>query len=85
MNDEGIFAGNDVLHVSDYNFDSGDLIIGTIYHIDKAYYDYLFTTRNAENANYSPFIEPSGLISNIEGGHGIFTFLSYTRDTIQLP
>jgi hypothetical protein len=85
MYDQAIFSGPEVLHVSGYDFYRTDTVIGTIYHIDKAYYDYLLTSRNAEQANLNPFIEPSGVLSNVQGGHGIFTFLSFGRDTLYIP
>lgn len=83
--DQSIFAQGDIYHASGYDFYRTDTIIGTIYHIDQAYYDYLFTTRKAQEANFNPFVEPARVISNIQGGHGIFTFLSYDRDTIYIP
>jgi len=85
MYDKGMFAGEDILHASGYDFYHTDTIIGTVYHIDKAYHDYLLTSRNAEEANWSPFVEPSVVLTNIQGGHGIFTFLSFDRDTIYVP
>lgn len=83
--DQAIFAAGDILHASNYQFYDGDTLIGTIYHLDQAYYDYTQTSRNAKDANLNPFVEPSGVISNIQGGHGIFTFLSYERDTLYVP
>lgn len=85
MYDQDIFSGNEVFHASGYNFWRTDTVIGTIYHIDKAYYDYLVTSRRAEEANLNPFVESSIILSNIQGGHGIFTFLSYDRDTVYIP
>jgi hypothetical protein len=83
--DAPLFEGKEVLQSSDYNFFRTDTIIGTVYHINKAYYDYLQTSRTAIESNFNPFVEPTTVISNIEGGNGIFTFLSYDRDTLYIP
>ncbi len=85
IDDGGIFNGNDVLHGTNYKYNSGDTLIGTIYHIEKMYHDYLETTRDAESANGSPFGQPATITTNIQGGKGIFTFLSFTRDTLYVP
>lgn len=85
LDDGGIFNGNSVTTASNYNFESGDTLIGTIYHLEKSYHDYLESIRDAQAANNSPFGQPAAIQSNITGGTGIFTFLSYVRDTIYVP
>lgn len=83
--DQAIFNQGEISHASDYEFYRTDSLIATIYHIDQAYYNYLITSRNAREANLNPFVEPSTILSNIQGGYGIFTFLSYDRDTLYIP
>jgi hypothetical protein len=85
LDDGGIFNGNAVTTASNYRFESGDTLIGTIYHLEKSYHDYLESVRDAQAANNSPFGQPAAIQSNITGGTGIFTFLSYDRDTIYVP
>lgn len=85
LDDGGIFNGNSVTTASNYRFESGDTLIGTIYHLEKNYHDYLESVRDAQSANNSPFGQPAAVMSNITGGTGIFTFLSYDRDTIYVP
>ncbi|WMX13022.1 DUF4249 family protein [Aureispira sp. CCB-E] len=85
LDDGGIFNGNVVTTASNYRFESGDTLIGTIYHLEKHYHDYLESVRDAQGANNSPFGQPAAIQSNITGGTGIFTFLSYDRDTIYVP
>lgn len=60
----------------------GDSAIVTIYHIDQAYLDWLITTDAARDANGNPFGQPASVTSNIVGGIGIFTGLSYDRKGI---
>ena len=67
---------------TNYDFEVGDTVINTIYHIDKAYYDFLESVQIAVDGNFNPFGQPSPIISNIEGSAnaiGIFTGLSYDR------
>jgi hypothetical protein len=66
-----------------YNFEDKDTLFVTLYHIDKQFYQFLDTSRDAARANANPFALPSGVISNIEGGGtGIFTALSFDRRRI---
>ena len=85
LDDGGVFAGNQVTPASNYRFESGDTLIGTVYHISKAYHDYLESVEDAQSANNSPFGQPAVVKSNIVGGQGIFAFLSYDRDTLLIP
>ncbi|MFK7797594.1 MAG: DUF4249 family protein [Aureispira sp.] len=77
--DQGVYIDGKVFQRSDYDFYRGDWAIGTIYHIDRAYYDYMLTSRAARNANLNPFLQPAKVKSNIQGGQGIFTALSFDR------
>lgn len=85
LDDGSIFNGNSVTTASNYKFESGDTLIGTVYHLEKSYHDYLESIRDAQAANNSPFGQPAAIQSNIVGGTGLFTFLSYDRDTIYVP
>lgn len=85
LDDQGIFSGQAVTTASNYRFDSGDTLIGTIYHLDQAYHDYLESVEDAQRANASPFGQPAAVKTNVIGGRGIFAFLSYDRDTIYVP
>lgn len=78
-----IFNGNS--HMSFKTNDAyniGDTIIASLYHITAHHYEYLYSTSRAESANGNPFAQPPTLVTNIQGGLGIFTGLSYTRDTL---
>lgn len=85
VSDQGIFGGSDVLHGTGYDFEQGDTLIGTIYHIDKAFYDYLRSSRDAQSSNGSPFGQAGVVKSNVQGGQGIFTYMSFDRDTLYVP
>ena len=73
-----------VVFGSSFTFQEGDRAINTLYHIDRAYYDFLESLRIAVNSNGNPFGQPSPIISNLNGtanAIGIFTGLSYERIT----
>jgi hypothetical protein len=65
-----------------YDFVKGDSIFNTIFHIEKAYYDYKESIQNAIGGSLNPFAQPSQIISNVSGSAnplGIFTCLIYDR------
>ncbi|MEZ4958751.1 MAG: DUF4249 domain-containing protein [Saprospiraceae bacterium] len=67
-----------------FDFKEGDTIYNTIFHIDRAYFDFWESVINAVNANGNPFSQPTAILSNVKGDAnaiGIFTGLSYDRDT----
>jgi len=67
-----------------YDFKDGDVIYNSIFHIDKAYYDYVESVQLAVFGNLNPFAQPSSIKSNVSGSAnplGIFTSLVYERDT----
>lgn len=68
-----------------YDFEKGDTVFTTIYHIDKAYFEFLESVQVAIDANGNPFGQPSSIISNVTGDAnalGIFTGLSYDRKMV---
>lgn len=78
-------ADSTLLFGTGFDYAAGDTIISTVYHLDPAYYDFLRSVQNAEQANGNPFAQPSPIISNMENTDdlaiGIFTGLSYSRVT----
>ena len=56
-------------------FQHGDTCDITLYRIEQAYYSFLNTSEQADNANGNPFASPGVITSNISGGTGIFTVL----------
>jgi hypothetical protein len=77
-----LFAGQGGV-LTGYNYKNNDTLIVSLYHIDRAFYQFLDTSRDAARANGNPFALPSGVISNIKGnGTGVFTALAFDRRTI---
>ncbi|MCC6727462.1 MAG: DUF4249 domain-containing protein [Saprospiraceae bacterium] len=66
-----------------YDYKEGDTIYNTMFHIERAYFDFWNSTFNAINSNGNPFGQPSSIVSNVESSDGravgIFTGLSYDR------
>ncbi|MEM7105434.1 MAG: DUF4249 domain-containing protein [Bacteroidota bacterium] len=79
---DAVFNGDDVVFGTGFDYTFGDTLITTLFHIDEDYYFFLETVSAAEAANNNPFAQPSFILDNIEGGIGIFTGLSYDRDTV---
>ena len=80
--DDRFFNGESIVFSTGFELERGKTVITTLYHIDEAYHDFLETLDEAEGANGNPFGQPASIISNIEGGIGIFTALSYHRDSV---
>lgn len=78
---------NKIVFGSGFDFVEGDTVYSTIYHIDRAYFEFLESIRYAVDANGNPFGQPSSIISNLKGdvnALGIFTGLSYDRKMIRI-
>ena len=75
------FVDNDqMIFGSGFEFEEGEIVINSIAHIDRAYYDFLESIFFAMDANGNPFGQPAAIKSNVEGDAiGIFTGLSIDR------
>ncbi|WP_028979463.1 DUF4249 domain-containing protein [Sporocytophaga myxococcoides] len=58
---------------SNYIFFQGSKVIIQLFHINKDYYDFVTSTKNASDSNGNPFAQPSKIMSNVTGGIGIIT------------
>lgn len=71
-------AGRQIVFGTTFDYAKGDTLTSAIYHITEDYYRYLESVEAAITANLNPFGQPSSILSNIDGGLGIFT--GYTLD-----
>lgn len=62
-----------------YNYRVNDTVVVRLYHISEEYYRFLDTVEDAADAAGGPFSRPARIESNISGGTGIFTALSYDQ------
>lgn len=76
------FSGQQGAMITGYNYEEKDTLFVSLYHIDKEFFQFLDTSRDAARANGNPFALPSGVISNVEGGTGIFTAVSVDRKRV---
>lgn len=71
--DDAITAGDRLPVSTDFNFRLGDTLVVRVLHVERDYYDFLSTSRQAQNVAGNPFAQPAPVRSNIAGGFGIFT------------
>jgi len=83
--DDAFSNGELITFGTGYEYDPGDTLISYIYHITGDYYEFVETRDDALAASLSPFAQPAIIYTNVEGGQGIFTGLSFTRDTVFIP
>lgn len=57
----------------------------SFFNLTKDHYKFLESTEGAIRANSNPFGQASSIQSNLEGGYGIFTGLSYVRKIVVVP
>jgi hypothetical protein len=75
-------TNNEITLGTGYDYEDGDTLIISLFHIDKAYFDFLESANDAANANGNPFAQPSLVKSTVQGGIGVFTALVYDRKQV---
>lgn len=70
---------------SDFRYKQKDSVMVRLYRVPRAYWDYVRSVNSAINGNTNPFAQPQSLISNVQGGLGIFAGLAQTRQKIIIP
>ncbi|MCB0678786.1 MAG: DUF4249 domain-containing protein [Saprospiraceae bacterium] len=82
INDELLDSAK-VVFGTTYDFEPGDTVINTLFHIEKSYYDFMETYQVAILSNGNPFGQPGTIISNIEGdANAIGIFTGFTKDRV---
>ncbi len=79
---DNLTNGKRITYGSGYDYNPGDTVIVTLFHIEKQYYEFLQSTSNSKDANGNPFAQPAKIRSSVQGGLGIFTNLAYKRKTV---
>lgn len=74
---DNAFNGQKFSFFTGYAFDKGRLVMARLYSLDKAHYDFEQSVSTARQSNFNPFGQPAPIVSNVIGGHGIFTVLNY--------
>lgn len=79
--DDRLLNGQAIIIGTSYRFSAGDTVTSTVYHTDRAYFQFRQSVNSARNANGNPFAQPSAIYGNVQGGIGIFAILNPTRAT----
>jgi hypothetical protein len=79
---DNLFNGKQFSFYTGYAFNPGDTITGRLYHLTKEHYDFAESVNNAQASNGNPFGQPANIISNLNGGMGIFTTILYAEKKI---
>lgn len=82
--DDDLIQGEAVTFFSKAIFDRNDSAMVRLYNIEPAYYEFLVSLRKAKIGEDAPIVEPSSIVTNIEGGTGIFTALNLSQGGIRL-
>ena len=83
--DDRIGNGQEYVVATFYDYEPGDCLLVSLYHLDQELANYLETVDDAESSNGNPFAQPGSILSNVEGGIGIFSGLTVDQDTLQIP
>ena len=62
------------------NFRYGDTAVITLFHITETHHDFIESYTASVQNNGNPFAQPGSVVSNVEGGFGIFTGLAFDRN-----
>lgn len=79
--DDEIVNGTQVVVGGPPFFVEGDTLVAQLLEIDEAYYKFVESREALEASNGNPFGTPGVIVSNLEGGIGIFTGFTATRET----
>lgn len=74
--------GEQTTYGSAYDYEKGDTLVVSLYHIEEQYYNFINSTDDAKRANRNPFSQPSRIKSSVKGGFGIFTNLVFDRKRV---
>jgi len=80
--DDDIFNGRSFAFGTDFMFEEGDSIFSSLYHLTQDHFQFITTRDAAITASLSPFGQPAVVHTNIRGGIGIFTGLTFVTDTL---
>ncbi|ALI97889.1 DUF4249 domain-containing protein [Rufibacter tibetensis] len=76
--DDRLRNGQKITYTTTYRFDRNDTLTIKLFHLEKAYSDFVSSVEDARRANGNPFAQPVTIKSTVAGGFGVFTFLNFT-------
>ena len=75
-------TNNEITLGTGYEYEDGDTLLVSLFHISKSYYDFLESANDAASSNGNPFAQPALVKSTVRGGIGVFAALVYDRKKI---
>jgi hypothetical protein len=83
--DDRLITSSEIALGSTYSLKKDEVIVVSLYHITKEYFDFLESVSYAIDANGNPFGQPAVIKSNIEGAIGIFTGIGLDQRQLIVP
>lgn len=80
-----IFNGQSFSFFTGYSFSKGDTIVGRLYNLTANHFEFSESIQNAKSANGNPFAQPANIRSNVVGGLGIFTAITFDEQRLVIP
>jgi hypothetical protein len=80
-----IFNGQTFSFFTGYTFSKGDTVVGRLYHLTANHFEFTESVQNAQTANGNPFAQPANIRSNVVGGLGIFTAITFDEQKLVIP
>jgi len=77
-----LFNGKQFSFYTGYAYDPGDTVTSRLYHLTDEHNNFRESVSNAQSSNGNPFGQPANIISNVSGGLGVFTTVTYTEKKI---
>jgi hypothetical protein len=78
------FNGQRFSFFTGYAFEKNTSVVARLYNLDSYHYIFEQSVSTARQSNFNPFGQPSPIISNVVGGHGIFTILRYDEIIVDI-
>lgn len=77
-----LFNGKQFSFYTGHAYDPGDTVTSRLYHLTDEHNNFSESVSNAQSSNGNPIGQPANIISNVSGGLGVFTTVTYTEKKI---
>ena len=81
---DDLFNGQPFSFFTSFRFERDQKVMTRLYSMPRDYYDFLQSVATARQSNFNPFGQPAPIKSNVNGGLGIFTALSYAEIELEI-
>ncbi len=77
-----LFDGRQIPLGTQFRYRDEDTLFVRLFHIDRAYYEFLTSLDDAQASNGNPFAQPAPVRSGVEGGIGAFAGLTFDQQMV---